>query len=83
MREAEERRSASIIRISSIRLSLVGAQVDWITNTSLPRTFSLISMLISPSLKRLDGGAAEAQSQPLHDHLRQFRVGTAGEEHHL
>src|SRR5258708_7483130 len=38
--------------ISSIRLSLVGAQVDCSTNTSWPRTFSLISTMISPSEKR-------------------------------
>src|SRR6185437_15571337 len=39
--------------ISSIRLSLVGAQVDCRTKTSLPRTFSWISTWISPSEKRL------------------------------
>ncbi|MNY42525.1 hypothetical protein D3C86_1774230 [compost metagenome] len=49
MRLAEERRKASAITTSSIRLSLVGAQVGWIRKTSLPRTFSLISTLISPS----------------------------------
>jgi hypothetical protein len=27
--------------------------------------------------------AAETQAQALHDHVRQFRVGAAGEEHHL
>ncbi|MNI78172.1 hypothetical protein D3C77_574170 [compost metagenome] len=36
----------------SIRLSLVGAQVGCRTKTSLPRTFSLISTITSPSEKR-------------------------------
>src|SRR5690554_6489843 len=49
MRDAEERRKASIITMSSMRLSLVGAQVGCIKNTSLPRTFLLISTLTSPS----------------------------------
>ena len=49
MRVAEERRKASAITTSAIRLSLVGAQVGWMMKTSLPRTFSLISALISPS----------------------------------
>ncbi len=53
MRPADARLSASIISISSIRLSLVGAQVDCSTNTSLPRTFSSISTITSPSEKRL------------------------------
>src|SRR5690554_321457 len=50
MRWAEARRRASTISTSSIRLSLVGAQVDCRMKTSLPRTFSLISTAISPSL---------------------------------
>ena len=52
MRPAEERRSASTMTMTSIRLSLVGWQVDCNTNTSRPRTFSRISRLISPSEKR-------------------------------
>src|SRR5487761_2028841 len=36
----------------SIKLSLVGAQVDCNTNTSLPRTFSSSSTITSPSEKR-------------------------------
>src|SRR6267378_6371729 len=52
MRPAEARFSASTMITSSIRLSLVGAQVDCSTNTSLPRTFSLISTMTSPSEKR-------------------------------
>ena len=38
--------------ISSIRLSLQGVHVGWMIKTSLPRTFSIISTLTSPSLKR-------------------------------
>ena len=53
MRPADERFSASTISMISIRWSLVGAQVDCSTNTSLPRTFSLISTMISPSENRL------------------------------
>jgi hypothetical protein len=53
MRPAEARLSASTMIISSIRLSLVGAQVDCRTKTSLPRTFSWISTWISPSENRL------------------------------
>ena len=44
-----ERFSASTITSNSIRLSLVGAQVDCRTKTSLPRTFSRISTMTSPS----------------------------------
>ena len=52
MRPAEARFSASTITSTSIRLSLVGVQVDCSTNTSLPRTFSSSSTITSPSLKR-------------------------------
>src|SRR5205085_6325694 len=37
---------------SSIKLSLPGVEVDCTTKTSAPRTLSLISTKISPSLKR-------------------------------
>ncbi len=50
MRAAEERLMASTMTSSSIRLSLVGAQVGCTMKTSLPRTFSMISTMISPSL---------------------------------
>src|SRR5258708_2707280 len=53
IRPADARFSASTMIISSIRLSFVGAQVDCRTKTSLPRTFSWISTMISPSEKRL------------------------------
>ncbi len=52
MRAAEARRQASTITSSSIRWSLAGGQVGCTMNTSRPRTFSMISTLTSPSLKR-------------------------------
>jgi hypothetical protein len=52
MRVAEARFSASTITITSIRLSLVGWQVDCSTNTSRPRTFSSSSTMTSPSATR-------------------------------
>src|SRR5579864_3848560 len=52
MRAAEARRAASTITSSSIRLSFAGGHVDCTMNTSRPRTFSISSTLISPSLKR-------------------------------
>jgi hypothetical protein len=58
IRFAEARRSASAMIRSSIRFVLLGAQVDWITKTSQPRTFSSISTLISPSEKGLTSARA-------------------------
>src|SRR5712664_894789 len=52
MRRAEDRRSASVMISSSIRWSLAGYDVDWMMNTSEPRTFSWISTKISMSAKR-------------------------------
>src|SRR5262249_7014868 len=52
MRLAEARLNASIMTRSSIRWSLTGGQVGWITKTSWPRTFSLIWTYTSPSEKR-------------------------------
>ena len=52
MRRAEPRFSASMMTSSSIRLSLAGKEVDWMTNTSSPRTFSWISTNTSMSEKR-------------------------------
>ena len=49
---AEARCRQSTMTINSIRLSLHGVQVGWMIKTSLPRTFSIISTLTSPSLKR-------------------------------
>src|SRR5215510_5302782 len=51
MRFAEARLNASNMSKSSIKLLFPGAEVDCRTNTSAPRTFSLISTLLSPSLK--------------------------------
>jgi hypothetical protein len=50
MRRADAQRMASIITSSSMRLSLVGADVGCTMNTSRPRTFSWISTITSPSL---------------------------------
>src|SRR3989454_11605541 len=52
MREALERLKASSITSSSIRFSLTGGPVGWMTNTSAPRTLSWIWNHTSPSLKR-------------------------------
>src|SRR6266566_4026181 len=49
---AEARFSASTITRISMRLSLVGAQVDCRMKTSRPRTFSSNSTITSPSEKR-------------------------------
>src|SRR3954469_10615075 len=49
---AEARLSASTMISSSIRFSLVGAQVDCTTNTSRARTLVLISTVTSPSENR-------------------------------
>src|SRR5664279_6079191 len=53
MRRADERRNASMMISNSIRWSLAGYDVDWITKTSAPRTFSWISTKTSISAKRL------------------------------
>src|SRR6185369_15783643 len=50
MRAALERRSASDMIMTSMSVSLVGAQVDWRMKQSLPRTFSRSSIITSPSL---------------------------------
>src|SRR5271155_5549041 len=52
MRPADARRNASVSRISSIRFSLGGVQIDWMTKQSPPRTFSRTSIITSPSGKR-------------------------------
>ncbi|EXI76560.1 MAG: hypothetical protein AW07_00509 [Candidatus Accumulibacter sp. SK-11] len=52
MRAAEARLSASTMISISIRFSFAGAQVDCRMKTSMPRTCSCISTLISPSEKR-------------------------------
>src|SRR5690242_18165449 len=50
-RPAEARRRASRMMNSSIRCSLTGGEVGWMTNTSCPRIESSILTLISPSGK--------------------------------
>src|SRR5216683_6649147 len=50
-RPAEARLNASRMMNSSIRCSLTGGEVGWITNTSCPRIESSILTLISPSGK--------------------------------
>ena len=52
VRDIKERFSASMMISSSIRWSFAGNEVDCSTNTSAPRTFSLISTKISMSAKR-------------------------------
>ena len=53
MRPALARRHASTMMSSSMRLSLTGLQVDWMRNTSLPRTVSYRETEASPSAKLL------------------------------
>src|SRR6185312_10735719 len=53
MRPALARRRASAITSNSMRLSLVGGQVDCTMKTSRPRTFSINSIATSPSLNLL------------------------------
>ena len=80
MRSAEARLSASTMMMSSIRLSLVGAQVDCTTKTSRARTFWLISTVTSPSEKRPTAGVAQLSAE-LWRFRSQRRVGVAGEKH--
>src|SRR5256885_11316551 len=63
MRSADARLSASTMTSSSIRLSLVGAQVDCTTKTSRVRTFCLISTATSPSEKRPTSAAPSVRSE--------------------
>src|SRR5260370_25023845 len=51
-RRAELRIRASSVISSSIKLSFTGYEVDWMTKTSSPRTFSWISTKISISENR-------------------------------
>ena len=81
MRPAEARFSASTMTSSSIRLSLVGAQVDCRTKTSLPRTCSWISTLTLAVGKTADVGAPEIDVEALGDVGGQLGVGVAGEYH--
>jgi hypothetical protein len=53
MRAADDRLKASIISSSSIRCSLTGGHVGWMTKTSCPRMFSITWQYVSPSLNFL------------------------------
>ncbi len=69
MRRADERRNASTMISNSIRWSLAGYEVDWMTKTSVPRTFSWISTNTSMSAKRrttaLVNGLSRYSEMPL------------------
>src|SRR5436190_9268591 len=64
MRRADERRSASVMISSSIRWSLAGNDVDWMTYASEPRTFSRISTKISLSANRRTLALVSGMSRP-------------------
>src|SRR3569623_221238 len=64
MRRAEERRSASVMIRSSIRLSFAGNEVDWMMKASEPRTFSWISTKISMSAKRRTTALVSGTARP-------------------
>ena len=71
MRRADERRRASSVTSSSIRLSFAGNDVDWMTKTSSPRTFSRISTNTSISAKLVanlitEAGANRVLTMDLH-----------------
>ena len=83
MRPADARFSASTMISSSIRLSLVGAQVDCSTNTSLPRTFSNNSTITSPSENRETCALPRRMFRLMRDRSRQARIRVAGEHHQV
>jgi hypothetical protein len=82
MRSAEARLSASTMISSSIRFSLVGAQVDCTTNTSRARTLVLISTVTSPSEKR-PTRAAPSEMPRCAAISSASRIGVAGENHEI
>jgi hypothetical protein len=83
MRSAEARLSASTMISSSIRLSLVGAQVDCTTKTSRARTFWLISTVTSPSEKRPTWALPSVMPRLLCDLCGHAGIGIAGENHEI
>jgi hypothetical protein len=83
MRSADARLSASTMISSSIRLSLVGAQVLCTTKTSRARTFWLISTVTSPSEKRPTVAAPKRNIQMAGNVCRHARVGIAGKNHEI
>src|SRR2546428_159599 len=64
IRSAEARRNASTITSNSIKFSFTGGLVDWMTNTSSPRTLSSMRTPISPSAKRKMLISASGTSSP-------------------
>jgi hypothetical protein len=83
MRSAEARLSASTMISSSIRFSLVGAQVDCTTNTSRARTFWLISTVTSPSEKRPTRAAPSEMPRCWAISAANAGIGIAGENHEI
>ena len=82
MRRADARRSASIMISNSIRLSLAGKLVDWITNMSSPRTFSWTSTNTSMSAKRRTWALTGCEFEILADGVGQRVVGIACDQAH-
>ena len=80
MRRADARRSASMMISNSIRWSLAGNDVDWMTKTSAPRTFSWISTKISMSAKRRTTRLGQRDADIGADAFGERRVGVAGDE---
>ena len=64
---------------SSMRLSLTGGQVGWMTNASRPRTFSVILTKVSPSVKR-GTSTAEGDAEVVSDLLGERPIRIAGEQ---
>ena len=83
MRSAEARLSASTMISSSIRFSLVGAQVDCTTNTSRARTFGVDLDGDFTVGEAAHAGCAERNAQVAGDLLRQGGIGVAGENHEI
>src|SRR6202521_1561388 len=79
-RPAEARRRASRMMKSSIRCSLTGGLVGWITKTSWPRIESSILTLISPSGKWRRRGVGERDAELVGDALGELGVGGAGDQ---
>jgi hypothetical protein len=83
MRSADARLSASTMISSSMRFSLVGAQVDCTTKTSRARTFCLISTVTSPSEKRPTWAAPRVVPRCWAISAAKLRIGIAGENHEV
>ena len=79
IRRAEARRRQSMKISSSIRFSLTGGQVDWMTKTSRPRTSSSSLTISSPSGKFSTWARPIAHAEVIADPLGQRRVAASGE----